>query len=370
LGRNPGRNRIVALLLLCATAALWAQQNDASQTTLRARSALVQVPVLVTSKAGEVVFGLTAGDFMLTDNGTPQHLDVDADTDSQPLALAVVVETGEAGVRHFSDYGSLDAILDALIGNVEHRVAVIGFDSMPHLLMDFSSKTSVAAQRLAHLEAGDRGAAILDGVAFAVSQLQKQPVRYRRAILLLSETIDQGSYTTRAKALQLISDTNTAIYSFAFSSAHSAMSHEAGKFNNGTPGPAHGCFSRDGADPEYEGHYNKQVLDCISQLAPPIRLATMAFLGAHDALRVKTAESIAQLTGGEFFAFKDAKSLKAGMIELSNHVPNRYVLSFRPSSLTPGLHALHLELDRQTKDRRHVELKYRSEYWIDEEEAR
>jgi hypothetical protein len=244
-------------------------------------------------------------------------------------------------------------------------VAVIGFDSMPHLLMDFMPSTSVAAQRLAHLEVGDRGAAILDGVAFAVAQLQKQPTRYRRAILLLSETIDQGSITTRNQALHLISNTNTAIYSFAFSSTHSAVSHEAGKFNNGTPGPAHGCFSRDGADPEYEGHYDKQVLDCISQLAPPIRLATMAFLGAHDALRAKTAESIAQLTGGEFFPFKDAKSLKAGLIELSNHVPNRYVLSFRPSSLTPGLHALHLETDHK-----HVAVKYRSEYWIDEEEAR
>ena len=117
-------------------------------------------------------------------------------------------------------------------------------------------------------------------------QLRAQPASYRRAILLLSETIDQGSQTTLNEALRLVSDTNTAMYSFAFSSTRSAVSHEASKFGYGgntDPGPAHGCFSREGADAEYEGYYSKQVLDCISQLAPPLRLATMAFLTAQMA---------------------------------------------------------------------------------------
>jgi hypothetical protein len=75
------------------------------------------------------------------------------------------------------------------------------------------------------------------------------------------------------------------------------------ELRSGEQGPAHGCFSRDGADAEYEGHYSKQVRDCISQLAPPLRLATMALLVARNALRTNTAEAIAQLTGGESFTF-------------------------------------------------------------------
>jgi hypothetical protein len=38
------------------------------------------------------------------------------------------------------DYRALDSILEALIGNVEHRVAVIGFDSAPHLLTPFTDE--------------------------------------------------------------------------------------------------------------------------------------------------------------------------------------------------------------------------------------
>jgi hypothetical protein len=69
----------------------------------------------------------------------------------------------------------------------------------------------------------------------------------------------------------------------------------------------------------------------------------MTFLTARNALRTKTAESIAQLAGGEFFHFHDAKDLKAGLIAVSNDVPNYDVLNFRPTSPTPGLHALHVE---------------------------
>lgn len=356
----------LALLLCMAVAGAGAQQSDTGQPTLSVRTTLVEAPVLVKTKAGQVVFALTADDFVLTDNGVPQRLTLDEDTDSQPLALAIVVQTGGAGVRHLIDYRQLDSIIDALIGNVEHRVAVIGFDSTPHLLVPFTPNTDDASKELASLQAGDPGAAILDGVAFGVAQLRTQPARYRRAILLLSETIDQGSKTTLDEALRLISDTNTAMYSFGFSSTRSAVSHEASKFNRpDQPGQEHGCFSRDGADAEYEGHYSKQVLDCISMLAPPLRLATMAFLTARNSLRTKTAESIAQLSGGEFSHFHDAKDLQRGLIAVSHDVPNYYVLSFHPTTPTPGLHALHVEL----KDRPKLELKSRSEYWIDEDTA-
>lgn len=359
------RSACIASLLLClASVGGRAQQPDTHQPTLTVRSTLVEVPVLVKTADKQSVFELTADDFRLTDDGVARHLTLDQDTFTEPLALAVVVETGGAGARHLADYRQLDAILDALTGKIEHRVAVIGFDSTPHLLIPFTPTTAEASQQLASLDAGDPGAAILDALAFAVAELRGQPTGYRRAILLFSETIDQGSKTTLNEALRLISDTNTTMYSFGFSSTKSAVSHEASKLNRpDEPGQEHGCFSREGTDAEYQGHYSKQVLDCISMLAPPLRLATMSFVTARNALRANAAESVAQLTGGEFFHFRDAKDLKAGLMAALDDLPNYYVLSFRPTALTPGLHALHVEI----KDRPQLVLKARSEYWIDSE---
>jgi VWFA-related protein len=363
------RPLLTLTLLLSLTTACIAQQPTAPptdpppQAKLTVRSNLVMVPVFVTGGDGNVVFGLNAGDFVLTDNGVPQEINIEDDTDAQPLALAIVVETGGAGARHLEDYRALGSIMDALIGNVEHSVTVIAFDSAPHTVQAFTANTDEASGKLANLTEGNGGASTLDAIAFAVDQLRTQPPTYRRAILLLSETIDQGSETTLDDAVHLMSDTNTAFYSFAFSSTRSAVAHEASKFDDKNPGPAHGCFSKKGADVEYEGHYSKQVLDCISQLAPPLRLATMAFIAARGSLKVKTAETVADLAGGRFFPFKNEKDLKTALISLSNDIPNYYVLSFRPTTPAPGIHALHVA----TNHRGPFNIDARREYWIDDD---
>jgi VWFA-related protein len=358
----------MSVLLFLATVEGRAQQGDLNQPTLTVRSNVVLVPALVKTKHGAVVFDLTASDFSLTDNGIPQQLTLDSDTDSEPLALAICVETGGAGATHIEDYDHLDAILGALIGGVEHRVAVIGFDSTPHLLLPFTTETARASLKLSSLNKGDRGAAILDGVAFAVAQLRNQPAAYRRAILLFSETIDQGSTTSLGEALRLIGDTNTALYSFGFSSTKAALAHDAPGFqafgynHPNEPGPPHGCFSREGADAEYDGHYSRQVLDCLSLLAPPLRFAQMAYLTARNALRTNTAASLAQLTGGEFFRYSGANDLRQGLIAVSHDVLQYYVLSFRPTPPTLGPHALHLEIGNRPQ----LALKSRTAYWIDD----
>lgn len=334
------------------------------QPTLTVQSNLVEVPALVRTKAGAVVFAMGPDDFALTDNGVAQKVMVDSEAGSQPLALAIVVETGGAGARHLHDYGKLGAAIENLTNNIEHRVAVISFDSKPQIVQGFTAQTPQAGYALANLQAGNNEAAILDAVAFAIGQLRDQPTRFRRAILLLSETVDQSSSTSLGDALKLIGTNNVAVYSFAFSSTRDAVKHENSKFNRLTePGPVHGCFSKDGTDAEYEGHYGKQVLDCISMLAPPLRFGTMAYLAAHEGLRRNTSQSIAELTGGMFRSFKNGNDLEADLSVLAKDLPNYYILSFKPTELTPGPHALRLAM----KDRSNLSVIYRTGYWLDSE---
>ena len=336
-------------------------------SSITVSSTLVLVPALVKTKSGELVFTLTANDFLLTDDGIPQPLRLEQDTGDQPLALVVCVETGGDGVTHLADYRNLSTLLDALIGNVPHQVAVVGFDSTPTLLHGFTPNTDYIAHSLNELDAGDKGDAILDVLAFSVDLLRKQPPAYRRAILLLSETIDHSSHTRLEEALRAIGDTNTIIYSVGFNSTRTDLAKEAGKLSSGEPGPQHGCFSRDfGTDNEGnkikpEDSRATQDYDCFAQLLPPLRLAKMAEIAAVNALRRNAAVSVAHLTGGEFYKFKDVKSLDRDLITISNHVPNRYVLSFRPQSPHLGAHALNLTLKAYPQ----LSVEARSSYWVE-----
>src|ERR1700733_11559930 len=115
-----------------------AQDVSDSTPVLRRGATLVLVPTLIKTSRGEPVFGLTANDFILTDDGIEQKISLEENTDSQPLALVIVVQTGGGGGRRLDSYRSLGPLLDAVVGGVPHRVAVVAFDSEPHIQADFT----------------------------------------------------------------------------------------------------------------------------------------------------------------------------------------------------------------------------------------
>jgi VWFA-related protein len=361
--------------VLCG-ACTHAQDVSDSTPILRRGANLVLVPTLIKTSSGEPVFGLTKNDFVLTDDGIEQNISLEEHIESQPLALVIVVQTGGAGGRHLDSYRRLGPLLDAVVGAVPHRVAVVGFDSEPHIEAEFTPDLNNIGGVMADLQPGDGGAAILDSLAFAVDLLRKQPTNYRRAILSISETLDHGSQSKLEDALRAIGDTNTTIYSLGFSTTKADMKHDADEFNSDlTPAPAHGCLAKDQSNgsethpvqvPDGKGNNRAmQTLDCLSLLAPPLLAAKMAAMAALDGMHRNVPESVARLTGGEYFKFENTRSLERGLITLSNQIPNSYTLSFSPQADGPGFHAIDVRLKRRTG--LHVDA--RRGYWAESSKA-
>jgi VWFA-related protein len=240
-------------------------------------------------------------------------------------------------------------------------VAVVSFDSEPELVQNFNHDFDLVETTLNQLEPGDNGDAILDALGYAVDMLRKQPPNYRRAILLLSETVDHGSHIKVEDALRELSDTNTSIYSIAFSSSKTEIKHETAAIaSDPDPGPPGGCMATDPDKPPQPGDSKvKQAWNCAGLLLPPLRLASLAVRVGMNGLRTNVPETVAKLSGGEYFPFKDTRGLDRSLVALSNHIPNRYVLSFEPQSPHPGLHALGLRL----KDDPGYVVTSRSSYW-------
>jgi VWFA-related protein len=366
-----------AIIVFAWTAVALAQTPTPPTTPtpiVRTRTDLVLVPALVRSKSGELVFSLTVKDFSITDDGIEQKVELEEDTDSEPLALVVAVETGGGGARQLDKYRHLATMIEAVLGDVPRRIAVVGFDSEPKLLQDFTSDLDAAGRTIHELRPGNGGGAILDGLGFSVDLLRKQPPEYRRAILLLSETIDHGSRMKLDEALRAISDTNTAIYSLAFSSTKSDVGHYASAelptaWNGhglSNPNPQHpgGCMAKDpNADPASSQNRLSQTYDCLGQLAPPLAAVKMAVIAAMDGMRRNAPETVAHLTGGEYFRFSSTRDLENSLFTISNHVPNRYVLSFQPRLPHAGPHAIEVRLREHPK----YVVTARRSYWADSE---
>ena len=351
--------RLLGALVLGLTVA--AAGQDAPTTTLQARSTLVLVPTTVRTKAGAPVFTLEAKDFVVTDNGVPQKVRLEDDSDALPLALAVVVEAGGDGRGKLDDYRGLGTMIEAIAGGVPHKVALIGYDSEPALVQPWTESFERINRSLADLGPGDSKDATLDALAFAVAELKKQPLGYRRAILLVSETVDHGSKTKMYDALRAVSETNTVVYSLGFSSTRAEVHNEAGGLHSDEPGPPNGCLGKNPALEEEPGKAEK-VYDCLAQLAPPLRLVRMALIAALGGLRTNVPETVAKITGGEYFKFEDAKGLEKGLTSISNRLPNRYFLSFQPVQPIAGLHAVGVEL---VVPRVGVVVQARKSYWAE-----
>ena len=369
---------VIALVWAPVAIAQTVTPPTSSSPVFTARSTVVLVPALVRTKAGELVFTLTANDFAITDDGVEQKVTLEQDTDSEPLALVIAVETGGAGAEQLDKYRHLATAIESLVGGVPHKIAVVTFENKPRLLQDFTSSLNVVDFTIRGLNEGSRshGGAILDAVAFSVDLLRQQPAEYRRAILLLSETIDHGSHIKMVDALRAISDTNTTIYSVGFSSPKSDVRHytseELPTVRNGTtltnpntqnPG---GCMAKDpNADPESSQNKLSQTYDCLGQLAPPLAIIKIAAIAAVEGMHRNAPETVAHLTGGEYFPFSSTRNLESALLTISNHIPNRYVLSFQPKSPHPGLHSIELRL----KEHPELVVMARRSYWVDTEAA-
>jgi len=405
-------NPLAFALLVFAIPLAHAQFQQQPQT-LTSQSTLVLIPALVHDKTGALVYTLQANDFTLTDDGVPQQLRLEEDTGAEPLALVVDLEVGGAGAREFAQVaGSLTPMLSSVVGAVPHRIAVVGFDSQPALVQPFTSSDDKAARAILNLtpgcsrqfhqdncadprsehgeSLGDNGAAILDSLAFSVELLAKQPPQYRRAILLICESLDRGSQIKLEDAIRAVSDSNTAIYAIGFSTGKSEAAHYAHRelptgppngwqmgpnslqpggftffeLQNHIPNPPRGCMGKDPdphdtGDPDRSTGTLSRLYDCTGQLLPPLLLAKTAAIAAWDGVQRNVPETVAHLTGGEYFKLTDTKSLEQSLLTIANHLPNRYVLSFQPKEPHPGIHALSLQLPGHAD----LEVTARATYW-------
>jgi hypothetical protein len=235
------------------------------------------------------------------------------------------VQQGRMAGLEYDKVAKLGPLLDLFLGDGRSQAALVGFDSSPQLVRDFTRSTSDLTDDLRHFAIGDGGAAILDTVGYAVDLLQSQPKEYRRVLLLLSEERDHGSKHVNAeKLVQRIGMSDVLVLSLAFSPSRAQLGHDL----------------KDNGD--------NRTMNMMGTL-----------LMATQAMKKNVARQIAVMSGGEYAPFTRDKGFEDRVAEVSQHARNRYLLSFHPTDSTPGLHTLRVHLTQDYKAR----VVARANYW-------
>jgi VWFA-related protein len=303
--------RILAVLFtFCAVAAY---SQNGTTPTIKANATLILVPTEVHTRAGELIYGLDASQFRLTDNGVLQtpHLD-DSDT-PQKFALAVVVQCSRDAYRESSHIKGLATMVDDLVGAAPHTVAVLSFGNHPNLLQEFTSDPAEISEAFSQLQPcpEQNHNVTLDAVEYASQLLRDKSVaNSRKVILLVSETRDHGSAITSSDVISELGRSNTVVESVSYGPAKSQLLYEL-------------------TDPS-----RNVIMDNQMNLMPLLVMS-------REALRQNVPHTLAELTGGQYINFTTAKGFDEGVHSLTRELHNEYRLSFQPTSpVTPGIHHL------------------------------
>lgn len=327
--RTNAKRDNLARCTLFVTVLLLSALAYSQETTLRSQSTLVLLPTLVKDAKGGVVYGLTAKDFLVEDDGVEQAARLDEAPEGQPISLVLAIQKGRRAAYEFSRMQGLKTMLEPLFAMGTARVAILEFDSQVNLIRDFSTDESLVDAELTNLQPGDDGATILDAVNYSVGLLQKEPEDRLRVLLLISETRDHGSHTKVENAVAAIGQSNTLMYALAFSPGLSNLL-DTGRGNN-----------------KNEMHEGVNFMDLAYRTA--------------QAMRKNVPSTVAQMTGGEYELFATRKKFEVRMNDFTNHLHNRYLLSFAPKEPHPGLHQIRVRL----KDSKDAVVLSRTSYWAE-----
>jgi VWFA-related protein len=308
--------RALTLVLSVSAVAGMAQSTEAPQAeqpyTLRSQANVVLVPASVRTKKGDVIYALKASQFVVEDNGAPQEIHLDEDTDSLGLTMVVLVQCSRAAVAEYSKLTGLGTMVDAVVGGAPRQIAVASYGKEATLLGDFSSEPDATSAALGHLEpCDDSEAATFDAVAWASALLDERKDHNRHAILLISETRDHGSHKRPADVIASLGRTNTVVDAVSFSPGKTEI------LSNLRYGGGSG----------------------------PIGLMVMAV----NAAKKNAPRTLAELSGGEYVNFTTQKGFDNSLHQLGNRIHNYYLLSFTPQAAangepTPGLHSIRVRV--------------------------
>ncbi len=323
------------LFVASAAAGLFARgQNQ----TFHSVTTLVTIPATVVDTKGQRVWGLTAADFSIYDDGRLQTTRLDDGWIPPSRAVIILVEQDDDALM------LKDSVNKCLVAFVEGlpaaptAIAIMTVGSESALLLPFTSDKDQVIQVLEGMQPSAhspppslirKGPALVDGLFKAARLLAEDAPNSERDILLVSTARDFGSAHNSEETLSLIEGNNVIVHALEYS----------------------------------------PVAIGVSDWWSDVELAriglNMNALVVHAAtwLKQDVPRHFALASGGVVQVIGRKGRAGAAALAVDAQLPAQYPISFVPTSQNPGLHSLQLTVPQ------HPDLRVRSRafYWMQAE---
>lgn len=202
---------VIALLLLSGPARA---QEPQIVDTIKIDTNLISVPVIVSDRNNRYVPDLKLEAFRLFDNQVEQKISY-FDTGEEPLNVVLMLDTS------LSTSGVIDDIRKAAKAFLKElrpqdRAMIVTFDWQTQMLSGLTNNRKELEAAIKEAKVGRYAGTVLNDAVTDITKNVLQPVRGRKAIVILSDGNDRGSVTTVDSLLKAESEADAMIYSIYY----------------------------------------------------------------------------------------------------------------------------------------------------------
>lgn len=275
-------------------------------TNLRVQSDLVLINALVTDSHGRPVVGLDASRFRLFEDGREQIVK-SCSSEDVPVSVGLVLDTsGSMGDK--IELLKKAAIQFVRAANPADEYFVVRFQARPEIAVPLTTDTDRLLGFINRIEAGG-STALFDAIHLAVNEMRR--ARYpRKALLIVSDGMDNHSRYTERETKKLISEVDFPIYGI----------------NVWQPQRSGNRYAIQRQDPA-------------------------------------TLETILPPTGGRVFAVRDLKKLAIMTGLITQEIRYEYVLGYAPSDRRDDGKYHHVSVSIESSAGRRLKVSHRSGYY-------
>jgi VWFA-related protein len=294
----------------------------------------VVVPVTVTDRMGQPVLDLSQTNFRVFDNGVEQTID-HWEVGGEPLAVVLVIETSSRIQAMARVIHSLSGIFTETVMAANGEAAVITYDSEVEIHQPFTHDHDAIGSAIAGVKFEVSTRHLYDGMAKAMELLETQQPSYRRIILIIGESQDDGSEARLGQVVRRAAQGNISIYAVGTSSVAADLSGNNGPAPLNVPGlppiTTRPCVDLRG-------------YPCFDLATPTIWLLEM---GTTTKIKKHELDVAAAATGGiHYSTFRD-NTIQVALDRIGAELHAQYVLSYAPATAPrPGFNAIKVTVSR------------------------
>jgi len=385
------------ICLLCITAlvsglaaAQQRQKPDDEQAPVRLNSTLVQVPAIVTDRAGKFVTDLTKPDFAVYEDGKRQEVALFTAI-KQPFNAVLLLDTSNSALDRLRAIQTTATAFTKQLGT-DDRMMVITFDNEIHELTELTRDQKELESAIRGAESGF-GKLLYEALVRALDKLRD--AEGRRAVVLFSDGVDMKSIeATAEQTMRLAEEVGAVIYVVRFDTRWwieaEARKHDIDRSKKQLPfdvdgriplPPEYGGPDLSSDNPEIPAPQRPKIEISVGGMGTPRRQPPVVYdPGSRPPLTLpQTTEpdpitenldklygdadqfmlTITSRTGGRVYNAETFENTRAAFAAIADELHNLYVLGYYPASSRRDnkLHKIKVEVARKE-----VQVRARSGY--------